>query len=69
VVEQRDRNTFTIHPVSKPDELYQVSSRSDMGHQIVSERITGKVGRKVRTSTAVRVASALAEDGAQASSL
>jgi inner membrane protein len=50
VVEQRDGNTFTIHPVSKPDELYQVSNRSDMGHQIVSERITGKVGRKVRTS-------------------
>jgi inner membrane protein len=50
VVEQRDGNTFTIHPVSLPDELYQVSSRSDMGHQIVSERITGKVGRKVLTS-------------------
>jgi inner membrane protein len=49
VVEQRDANTFTIHPPSKPDELYQVSNRPDMGHQIVSERITGKVGRKITT--------------------
>ena len=49
VVEQRDANTFTIHPLSKPDELYQVSNRPDMGHQIVSERITGKVGRRVTT--------------------
>jgi inner membrane protein len=30
-------------------ELYQVSNRPDMGHQIVSERITGKVGRKITT--------------------
>jgi inner membrane protein len=50
VVEQRDANTFTIHPISIPDELYQVSNRPDMGHQIVSERITGKVGRKITTS-------------------
>jgi inner membrane protein len=50
VVEQRDANTFVIHPPSKPDELYQVSSRSDLGHQIISERITGKVGRKIGTS-------------------
>ncbi len=50
VVEQKDANTFTIHPPSKPDELYQVSNRPDIGHQIISERITGKVGRKVRTS-------------------
>ena len=49
VVEQRDANTFTIHPPSKPDELYQVSNRPDMGHQIVSERITGKVGRRITT--------------------
>ena len=27
VVEQRDANTFTIHPPSIPDELYQVSNR------------------------------------------
>jgi inner membrane protein len=50
VVEQRDANTFTIHPLSIPDELYQVSNRPDLGHQIVSERITGKVGRKIATS-------------------
>ena len=49
VVEQRDANTFTIHPPSIPDELYQVSNKADMGHQIVSERITGKVGRRVTT--------------------
>jgi inner membrane protein len=49
VVEQRDANTFTIHPPAIPDELYQVSNRPDMGHQIVSERITGKVGRKITT--------------------
>jgi inner membrane protein len=50
VVEQRDANTFLIHSLSIPDELYQVSNRPDMGHQIVSERITGKVGRKIVTS-------------------
>jgi inner membrane protein len=50
VVEQRDANTFTIHPLSIPDELYQVSNRPDMGHQIVSERITGMVGRKITTN-------------------
>jgi inner membrane protein len=49
VVEQKDAHTFTIHPISTPDELYQVSNRPDMGHQIVSERITGKVGRKITT--------------------
>ena len=50
VVEQRDANTFLVHPLSIADELYQVSSRSDLEHQIVSERITGKVGRKVVTT-------------------
>jgi len=37
-----------IHPPSIPDELYQVSNRPE-GHQIISERITGKVGRKITT--------------------
>jgi inner membrane protein len=50
VVEQKDAHTFTIHPVSTPTELYQVSNRPDLMSQIVSERITGKVGRKVATS-------------------
>ena len=50
VVEQRDANTFLVHPLSTPDELYQVSNRPDLEHQIVSERITGKVGRKVVTT-------------------
>ncbi|NJR31803.1 MAG: lipase family protein [Chamaesiphon sp. CSU_1_12] len=49
VVEQKDAHTFTIHPVAIPDELYQVSNRPDLMSQIVSERITGKVGRKVAT--------------------
>jgi inner membrane protein len=50
VVEQRDANTFLVHPLSTTDELYQVSNRPDLEHQIVSERITGKVGRKVVTT-------------------
>lgn len=50
VVEQRDANTFLVHPLSAPDELYQVSNSPDLEHQIVSERITGKVGRKVVTT-------------------
>jgi inner membrane protein len=50
VVEQKDAHTFTIHPLAIPDELYQVSNRPDLMSQIVSERITGKVGRKITTS-------------------
>ncbi len=50
VVEQRDAHTFLVHPLSASDELYQVSSRPDIENQIVSERITGKVGRKVVTT-------------------
>ena len=50
IVEQRDANTFVVHPPSKPDKLYQVSNRTAIGHQIISERITGKGGRKVVTS-------------------
>jgi inner membrane protein len=50
VVEQKDAHTFAVHPVAIPDELYQVSNRPDLISQIVSERITGKVGRKVATS-------------------
>jgi inner membrane protein len=50
VVEQKDAHTFAVHPVAIPDELYQVSNRPDLMSQIVSERITGKVGRKITTS-------------------
>jgi inner membrane protein len=50
VVEQRDANTFLVHPLSTSDELYQVSNRPDLESQIVSERITGKVGQKVVTT-------------------
>jgi inner membrane protein len=50
VVEQRDANTFLVHPISSPDELYQVSNRPDLGNQIASERITGKVGKKITTT-------------------
>jgi inner membrane protein len=50
VVEQRDANTFLVHSISSPDELYQVSNRPDLGNQIASERITGKVGRKIATT-------------------
>jgi inner membrane protein len=42
--------SFVTKRVHLPcDELYQVSNRPDMGHQIVSERITGKVGRRITT--------------------
>jgi inner membrane protein len=59
VIEQKDANTFIVTPqlpilnsqfsILNSPELYQVSNRPDMGHQIVSERITGKVGRKITT--------------------
>jgi inner membrane protein len=39
-----------IHPPAIPDELYQVSNRPDIGHQIISERITGKVGQRITTN-------------------
>jgi inner membrane protein len=50
VVEQRNANTFLVHPLATSDELYQVSNHPDMESQIVSERITGKVGQKVVTT-------------------
>jgi inner membrane protein len=49
VLEQQDANTFIVHAIDQPDELYQVSSRPEVEHQILSERITGKVGRKITT--------------------
>jgi inner membrane protein len=57
VIEQKDAHTFIVSPqlsiinyqLSIPD-LYQVSNRPDLMSQIVSERITGKVGRKITTS-------------------
>jgi inner membrane protein len=49
VLEQQDANTFIVHALDQPDQLYQVSSRPEVEHQILSERITGKVGRKITT--------------------
>jgi inner membrane protein len=48
VLEQKDRNTFIVHPLDRPTELYQVSNRSD-GNQIFAERITASVGGRIKT--------------------
>jgi inner membrane protein len=45
VLEQRDANTFVVYDLQQPQELYQVGSRLEPDNQILSERITGQVGR------------------------
>jgi inner membrane protein len=37
VIEQKDANTFVIHPPSKPDELYQVSSQGKRTRFVTKE--------------------------------
>jgi inner membrane protein len=57
IIEQRDANTFIVRSLPTPhsplfterSELYQVSSRPEVEHQILSERITGKVGQPIST--------------------
>jgi inner membrane protein len=48
VLEQKDAGTFLVHPLDRPNELYQVSNRTD-GSQIFAERITAHVGQKIKT--------------------
>jgi inner membrane protein len=47
VLEQRDAHTFIVHDLQQPQDLYQVGSRPELENQIMSERITGRVGRFV----------------------
>lgn len=49
VLEQKDAGTFLIHPIDRPNELYQVSNRPDGERQIFAERITASVGGKIKT--------------------
>ena len=48
VLEQKDTNTFIIHPLDRPNELYQVSNKPD-GSQIFAEHITATVSQKIKT--------------------
>jgi inner membrane protein len=45
VLEQRDGKTFILYDLNRPEELYQVGSQPEVENQIMSERITGRVGR------------------------
>ena len=47
VLDQKDQGTFIVHPVDRPNELYQVSNKLD-GSQIYAERITVQKDRKSR---------------------
>jgi inner membrane protein len=47
VLEQRDAHTFIVHDLQQPQDLYQVGSRPELENQIMSERITGRVGKAV----------------------
>ncbi len=49
VLDQKDAGTFVVHPVDRPNELYQVSNRPDGERQILSERITASVGGRIKT--------------------
>jgi inner membrane protein len=49
VLEQKDAGTFLVHPLDRPNELYQVSNRPDGDRQIFAERITGSVGGRIKT--------------------
>jgi inner membrane protein len=48
VLDQKDISTFIIHPLDRPNELYQVSNKPD-GSQIFAEHITAKVGQRIKT--------------------
>jgi inner membrane protein len=47
VLDQKDRNTFIVHPLDRPQDLYQVSNKPD-GSQIYAERITAHEGQKIK---------------------
>lgn len=49
VLEQKDAETFLVHPLDRPNELYQVSNRPDGNRQIFAERITASVGGRIKT--------------------
>lgn len=49
VLDQKDAGTFIVHPVDRPNELYQVSNRPEGDRQIFSERITASVGHRIKT--------------------
>jgi hypothetical protein len=47
VLDQKDRNTFIVHPLDRPQDIYQVSNKPD-GSQIYAERITAKEGQRIK---------------------
>jgi inner membrane protein len=49
ILEQRDANTFIVYDLQQPQDLYQVGSRPELENQIISERITGQMGRTMTT--------------------
>jgi inner membrane protein len=49
VLKQKDVGTFLVHPIDRPNELYQVSNRPDGDRQIFAERITGSVEGRIKT--------------------
>ena len=48
VLDQKDISTFIVHPLDRPNELYQVSNKPD-GSQIFAEHITANAGQKIKT--------------------
>jgi inner membrane protein len=49
VLEQKDAGTFLVHPLDRPQDLYQVSNRSSGNRQIFTERITASVRGRIQT--------------------
>jgi inner membrane protein len=49
VLEQKDAGTFLVHPLDRPQDLYQVSNRPSGDRQIFAERITASVGGRIKT--------------------
>jgi inner membrane protein len=50
VLDQTDAHSFLIHPLARPRELYQVSSKTEGTSQIFSERIVGRIGSRIKTT-------------------
>jgi inner membrane protein len=50
VLDQIDAHAFLVHPLNSPRELYRVSNRLDDKNQILSERITARVGKRAKVT-------------------
>jgi inner membrane protein len=51
VLDQIDAHTFLVHPPNQPRDLYRVSSRLDDRSQILSERIVGRAGKRIKITS------------------